>query len=157
MPPGPPGAEVEGPGELLSPAHCVSGHWENRQRHPGQESAAGALCSGLGSVCFQLRYFYTNGIDSSRKSWNDKMQATATPRSLRSSVLALRHIKKVVPHVRRSEWYIFLICYQIWEERHIQTKFSKVQAPVSLTTQVHIRKRCVRFKYPIEEYTWSLA
>lgn len=42
-------------------------------------------------------------------------------------------------------------------ERHIQTKFSKVQAPVSLTMQVHVLKPCVRFKYPIEEYTWSIA
>lgn len=95
------------------------------QRHPGQESATGALCSGLGNVCFQLWYFYTNDIESPKKGWNDKMQATATPRSLQSSVLALHRIKKVVPHVRRSEQYIFLICYQIWERGTSKTSSQK--------------------------------
>lgn len=94
--------------------------------------SAEASCSGLGNVCFQLWYFYTNDINSSKRV---RMVKCRTPRSLQSSVLALCHIKKVVPCVK-SKWYVFLICYQTWEEPHIQTKSPKCHAPVLLPVQV---------------------
>ena len=87
-----------------------------------------AHCSWLGNVYFQLWYFYTNDIKSSKRRQSDRMQAPEKPNTFQSSALPLHHIEKTVPLGTGPKWYISLICSPDLTREPHQTQCSRFHA-----------------------------